>query len=145
MSLSTEIKAFGLTLREGKPQEPVVIILIRTILADMTTTLDRGPEPKTLYTHSLGPSAQLTTRRVLFADGSPRPSADGRSQLMRRGGTGCKLGLLGGGREDSAKPWTSSGGGGALAQGYKEPMTVSLSGYISVCLPIRHPAAHLMY
>ena len=128
MCLSTEIKAFGLTLREGKPQEPVVIILIRTILVDMTTTLDRGPQPKTLYTHSLSPSAQLTARGVLFADGSPRPSADGRSQLMRRGGTGCKPGLLGGGREDSEQPWAGSGGGGVSTgpQGPCDSLTVRI-------------------
>ena len=105
--LCTEIKAWGPSLREGnnaQVTEAQVISLLRTILADMTTTLDRRPVTETVYTHSLGPSAQLTTRRAPSADGSPRPCADGRSQVMRRGGTGCKLGLLGGGREESAQP-----------------------------------------
>ena len=91
--------------------EAQVIILLRTILADMTTTLDRGPVTETVYTHSLSPSVQPTTRRALRADGHPRPSADGRSQLMRRE-TACKLGLLGGGREESAQPGPGSREGG---------------------------------
>ena len=82
----------------------MVIILLSTILADMSTTHDRGPVTKTMYTHSLSESAQPTTRRAPLADGCPRPCADGRSQVMRRGGTGYKLGLLGGGREESAEP-----------------------------------------
>ena len=105
--LCTEIKAWGPSLREGnnaQVTEAQVISLLRTILADMTTTLDRGPVTETVYTHSLSPSAQLTTRRAPLADGCPRPCADGRSQVMRRGGTGYKLGLLGGGREESAEP-----------------------------------------
>ena len=105
--LSTEIKAWGPSLREGNNAqftEAQVISLLRTILADMTTTLDRRPVTETVYTHSLSPSAQPTTRRAPSADGSPRPCADGRSQVMRRGGTGYKLGLLGGGREESAEP-----------------------------------------
>ena len=112
---STEIKAWGPILREGtnaQVTEAQVIILLRAILADMTTTLDRGLVTETVYTHSLGPSAQPTTRRAPLADGSPRPCADGRSQVMRRGGIGCKLGLLGGGREELAQPWPGSGGGG---------------------------------
>ena len=115
--LCTEIKAWGPILREGNNvqcTEAQVIILLRTILADMTTTLDRGPVTETVYTHSLSPSVQPTTRRALRADGHPRPSADGRSQLMRRRETACKLGLLGGGREESAQPWPGSGGGGRL-------------------------------
>ena len=114
--LSTEIKAWGPILREGNNvqcTEAQVIILLRTILADMTTTLDRGPVTETVYTHSLSPSVQPTTRRAPVADGHPRPRADGRSQLMRRE-TACKLGLLGGGREESAQPWLGSGGGGRL-------------------------------
>ena len=55
-------------------QEPMVIILIKTKLADMTTTLDRAPVTKTVFTHSLTQSAQPTTRRAPFADGSPNPS-----------------------------------------------------------------------
>ena len=74
----------------------------RTILADMSTTHDRGPVTKTVYTHLFSESAQPTTRRAVFTEGSPRPGADGRSQLMMTGGTRCKLGILGGGREDSA-------------------------------------------
>ena len=115
--LSTEIKAWGPILREGtnaQVTEAQVIILLRAILADMTTTLDRGLVTETVYTHSLGPSAQPTTRRAPIADGRPRPCANGRSQVMRRAGIGCKLGLLGGGREESARPWPSSGGGGCL-------------------------------
>ena len=115
--LSTEIKAWGPILREGNNVQftiAQVIILLRTILADMTTTLDRGPVTETVYTHSLGPSVQPTTRRAPIADGRPRPCANGRSQVMRRAGTGCKLGLLGGGREESAQPWPGSGGGGWL-------------------------------
>ena len=80
----------------------------------MTTTLDRGPVSETVYTHSFSPSVQPTTSRAPIADGHPRPSADGRSQLMRRRETACKLGLLGGGREESAQPWPGSGGGGRL-------------------------------
>lgn len=52
--LCTEIKAWGPSLRDGKNAqftEAQVIILLRTILADMTTTLDRGPV-KTLCTHT---------------------------------------------------------------------------------------------
>ena len=115
--LSTEIRAWGPILREGnnaQVTEAQVIILLRTILADMTTTLDRGPVTETVYTHCLGPSAQPTTRRAPLADGCPRPHADGTSHVMRRGGIGCKLGLLGGGREESAQPWPRSGGGGRL-------------------------------
>ena len=115
--LSTEIKAWGPILREGNNAqftEAQVIILLRTILADMTTTLDRGPVSETVYTHSFSPSVQPTTRRAPIADGHPRPSADGRSQLMRRRETACKLGLLGGGREESAQPWPGSMGGGRL-------------------------------
>ena len=123
LCLCTEIKAWGPILREGNNAQftiAQVIILLRTILADMTTTLDRGLVTETVYTHSLGPSAQPTTRRAPLADGSPRPSADGRSRLMRTGGTGCRLGLLGGGREDSAEPWPGSGGG---RRWYRAPRT----------------------
>ena len=95
-------------------QQPAVTILIRTVLPDMTTTLDRGPVSETVYTHSFSPSVQPTTRKAPIADRRPRPCADGRSQVMRRGGIGCKLGLLGGGREESAQPWPGSGGGGCL-------------------------------
>ena len=58
--LPTEIKACGPILREGKScavqSSPLLIrilirILIRTVLPDMTTTLDRGPV-KTLCTHT---------------------------------------------------------------------------------------------
>ena len=35
------------------PEEPIVIILIKTNLADMTATLDSGPVTKTVFTHSL--------------------------------------------------------------------------------------------
>ena len=114
--LSTEIKAWGPILREGNNVQftiAQVIILLRTILADMTTTLDRGPVTETVYTHSLGPSVQ-PTKRSPIADGHPRPCANGRSQVTRRAGIGCKLGLLGGGREESAQPWPGSGGGGCL-------------------------------
>ena len=83
-------------------QEPMVIILLRTIPADISTAHDRGPVTKTVYTHPLSESAQLTTRRAAFAEGSSRPGADGRSQFMMMGGTRCKLGLLGRAREDSA-------------------------------------------
>ena len=83
----------------------MVIILLSTILADMSTTHDRGPVTKTVYTLSLSESAQPTTRRAAFAEGSSRPTADRRSQLMMTGGTRCKLGFLGGAREDSARPW----------------------------------------
>lgn len=51
--LSTEIKAWGPILREGNNVQftiAQVIILLRTILADMTTTLDRGPVTETVYT-----------------------------------------------------------------------------------------------
>jgi len=115
--LCTEIKAWGPSLRDGKNAqftEAQVIILLRTILADMTTTLDRGPVSETVYTHSFSPSVQPTTSRAPIADGHPRLSADGRSQLMRRRETACKLGLLGRGREESAQPWPGSGGGGRL-------------------------------
>ena len=50
---------------------------------------------------------------------------------MRRGGTGCKLGFLGGSREDSAQPWPCSGEG-VFAQGHKDPVTDTLSEYVSV-------------
>ena len=49
----------------------MVIILINTNLANMTATLDSGPVAKTVFTHSLTQSAQTTTRRAPFADGSP--------------------------------------------------------------------------
>lgn len=55
-------------------QEPMVIILIKTNLADMTATLDSGPVTKTVFTHSLTQSAKPTTRRAQFADGSPSQS-----------------------------------------------------------------------
>ena len=51
---------------------------------------------------------------------------------MRRGGTGCKLAFLVGGRKDSAQPWPGSRGGGSFAQGHKGPVTDELSGYVSV-------------
>ena len=74
--LCTEIKAWGPILREGNNAQftiAQVIILLRTILADMTTTLDRGPVSETVYTHSFSPSVQPTTRRAPIADGHPRP------------------------------------------------------------------------
>ena len=52
-------------------EEPMVIILIKTKLADTTTTLDRDPVTKTVFTHSLTQSAQTTTRRAPFVDGNP--------------------------------------------------------------------------
>ena len=87
----------------------MVIILLRTMLADMSTTHDRGPVTKTVYPRSLSESAQPTTRRAAFAEGSSRPGTGGRSQLMMTEGTRCKLGLLGGAREDSARPWPGRG------------------------------------
>ena len=80
--LPTEIKACGPILREGKScavqSSPLLIrilirILIRTVLPDMTTTLDRGPVSETVYTHSFSPSVQPTTSRAPIADGHPRP------------------------------------------------------------------------
>ena len=52
----------------------MVIILINTNLVNMTATLDSGPVTKTVFTHSLTQSAQTTTRRTPFADGSPTQS-----------------------------------------------------------------------
>ena len=66
-------------------EEPMVIILIRTKLADTTTTLDRDPVTKTVFTHSLTQSAQTTTRRASFADRSLTQSPVQTEGLNTRG------------------------------------------------------------
>lgn len=63
----------------------MVIILIRTKLADTTTTLDRDPVTKTVFTHSLTQSAQTTTRRASFANMSPTQSPVQMEGLSTRG------------------------------------------------------------
>ena len=63
----------------------MVIILIRTKLADTTTTLDRDPVIKTVFTHSLTQSAQTTTRRASFANMSPTQSPVQMEGLSTRG------------------------------------------------------------
>ena len=69
-----------------RSQEPMVIIVIKTKLADMTTTLDSGPVSKTMFTHSLIQSAQPTTRRAPFADGSLTQNLVHMESLSTRGG-----------------------------------------------------------
>ena len=66
-------------------QEPMVIILINTNLANMTATLDSGPVAKTVFTHSLTQSAQTTTRRASFADRSLTQSPVQTEGLNTRG------------------------------------------------------------
>ena len=63
----------------------MVIILIRKKLADTTTTLDRDPVTKTVFTHSLTQSAQTTTRRASFANMSPTQSPVQMEGLSTRG------------------------------------------------------------
>ena len=63
----------------------MLIILIRTKLADTTTTLDRDPVTKTVFTHSLTQSAQTTTRRASFANMSPTQSPVQMEGLSTRG------------------------------------------------------------
>lgn len=110
--------------REGnnaQVTEAQVISLLRTILADMTTTLDRRPVTETVYTHSLQvPSRPTHNKEGTISRWEPKALCrwkvwSGREALE------CKLGLLGGGREKSAQPWPGSGGGGICTQGTKGP------------------------
>ena len=66
-------------------QELMELILMKTKLADVTTTLDRGPVTKTVFTHSLTQSAQTTTRRASFANMSPTQSPVQMEGLSTRG------------------------------------------------------------